>query len=393
MEDAELRSLLETHSLETRRYVDAEGAETRKHFDATVAEIRQEFRNSTAEIRQEFKNSRAEIQQQFNDSAAEIKQQFNASTAEMKKRFDETTAEIKQHFDTVKAELTQRMDSTSSEMRRHFEIIAEGLRGEIQLLAESLSFKSDAHDRFASDTDERISALDLRVDTPRGSAQGTLKANVYRTSAVVPRIALMTARTSEASSKKQVGFSARSTSADVFPRGHGDRGRAVRDAATHVIDRVADDDHVAAGEMASEMIAGAADGHGRKLRAVGGIAPERAEGKVPVEIRAAQFQSRTRLDVSREQRQRNAVVLVQGGHQLAHPRHDLHALRRGVAGQTGQIELPQLRQPCFDVRLRETGVAQHHVRDLRIGASGEIVAGEIARVSVDRAQRVAERFA
>jgi DUF1009 family protein len=46
-----------------------------------------------------------------------------------------------------------------------------------------------------------------------------------------------------------------------------------------------------------------------------------------------------------------------------------------------------------DVGGGEAGVAQHHVRDLRISAAGEVVASEVAVVAVDGAEGCAERFA
>ena len=63
------------------------------------------------------------------------------------------------------------------------------------------------------------------------------------------------------------------------------------------------------------------------------------------------------------------------------------------ARESGEIRVPQLRQTGVDVRLGPIGVAQHHARDLRIGAAGQIVAPEIAPITVHRLERHPERIA
>ena len=93
----------------------------------------------------------------------------------------------------------------------------------------------------------------------------------------------------------------------------------------------------------AEVRGGAADGDGRKLGAVSGVAAEGAEREVAVQIGSAQLEACTRLDVAGEQRERHFLMLVQCGHELSDAGHDAHAIGSGVAFQDAEVQHTEIR--------------------------------------------------
>src|SRR5438874_11208567 len=77
-------------------------------------------------------------------------------------------------------------------------------------------------------------------------------------------------------------------------------------AAADVVNRVADDDHVAAAKIVSVALPGARDRDRRQVFAVRRVATERAERKVVVQFGTAQLDPRAAFDVARQQREGHA---------------------------------------------------------------------------------------
>ena len=86
--------------------------------------------------------------------------------------------------------------------------------------------------------------------------------------------------------------------------GDGDRGGGVWDSTAHVIDRVADDHHVASAEVVTEGFGGSADGNGRELLARFGVAAEGAEWEELIEASLSKLDPRACLEVARQQSER-----------------------------------------------------------------------------------------
>src|SRR5207245_8071713 len=140
----------------------------------------------------------------------------------------------------------------------------------------------------------------------------------------------------------------------------------------------------------------ALDGDGREVFPTRRVTAECAEGKVIIQRRGAELQPRAWLDVSGQKAEGDALVAAERIEKRANT-GKLADAAIDILCQRSYIAFPEAARARVDLLLRKSGIAQHHVRDLRIGAPGEIVSTEFAskpvHVGQSRSEGVARRAA
>lgn len=167
-----------------------------------------------------------------------------------------------------------------------------------------------------------------------------------------------------------------------FPGGDGDRGRGMRRAAADVEDRVAEDHHIASPEAMAAEFFSACNGDWRQFVTMRRVAAEGAEWEIVIQAGFAKLHPGPRFDVPSEEAEDDARFAAERVEQRANSGELAHA-RRCMTRERVDVARPQPRHSLIDLLFAPSGIAQHHVRDLRIGPSGEVILAKIAAETVD----------
>jgi len=137
------------------------------------------------------------------------------------------------------------------------------------------------------------------------------------------------------------------------------------------VDRITDDHDGLALESAAGVREGAVHRDPRKLVAVGGIAPEGPEWKVPVVVGRFELQPRAGLEIAGQQPERHGRFRGETREQHRDAGLRNHRARNQAAFELREVELEGAREPALEALRADVGGDQLP-DDLRVGLAREV---------------------